>query len=468
MVSDSVFVQPVADELRILWVSPGEAAAPGREVWRQARGTRLESAATGEESLLRLRGAALDAVVGCFPLPGWTPESWLEEVRRVDRAVHVVICDEQGSTSEAVRLVKLGADQYFDRRVAAADVAREVALLAERRRPDARAPRRQRDEPWRTFLIGRSRGMENLNELVRLVGPRRSTVLVSGETGTGKELVARALHMASPRAAQPMVAVNCSALPENLLEAELFGHVKGAFTGAAGHRVGRFEQAHRSTLFLDEIGELPLELQAKLLRVLQEREFQRLGSSETVRVDVRVVAATNVDLAENVAQGRFREDLYYRLNVVPLHLPPLRERRGDVAALAEHFIAKICADEGLPAKLLTREAIERLESYSWPGNVRQLQNAIEMAVALSGERRTLYPADFPLAAAPSRPGRNSVPVVALPDDGLDFEETVSEFERAILKQALERTAGNKKQAAEMLRLKRTTLSAKWKTLEATA
>jgi DNA-binding NtrC family response regulator len=325
--------------------------------------------------------------------------------------------------------------------------------------------------PWKHFLVGESPAMEDVDRIIGLVGPRRCTVLISGETGTGKEMVARAIHMASPRASQPMVAVNCSALPENLLEAELFGHVKGAFTGATGQRIGRFEQAHNSTLFLDEIGEMPLDLQAKLLRVLQEREFQRLGSSETVKIDVRVIAASNVDLEERVREGRFRADLYYRLNVVPIQMPPLRRRTSDLPQLVSHFIEKVCRLEQMPVKRLAPAAIERLAGYTWPGNVRQLENAVEMAVVLSAERLVLYPGDFPLPVEPVRTGFSSSafsPTVPFPDGGLDFEQTVNHFERSILEQALQRTRGNKKMAAEMLRLKRTTLSAKLRSLEAAA
>ena len=318
--------------------------------------------------------------------------------------------------------------------------------------------------------------MADVARIIRLVAPRRCTVLISGETGTGKEMTARALHMASPRAAHPLVAVNCSALPENLLEAELFGHTKGAFTGAVGQRIGRFEQADGGTLFLDEIGDLPLDLQAKLLRVLQEREFQRLGSSETIKVDVRVIAASNVDLEEKVRAGEFREDLYYRLNVVPIAMPPLRERLADIPLLVGHFIAKICRLEQMPLKRALPETLDRLASCAWPGNVRQLENAVEMAVVLSGERAILYPADFPLPRQfERRPGDRLQPVnllahplVPVPDDGLDFERIVGDFERSILDQALQKTGGNKKMAAEMLRLKRTTLSAKLRSLEAAA
>jgi transcriptional regulator with GAF, ATPase, and Fis domain len=318
-------------------------------------------------------------------------------------------------------------------------------------------------------LIGGSREMRQLHHIIHLVASRRSTVLITGETGTGKELAARALHLGGKRSSGPMISVNCHALPESLLESELFGHVRGAFTGAIQNRMGRFEQAQGGTLFLDEIGELPMDLQAKLLRVLQEREFQRLGSSETIKVDIRVVAATNCDLPRRIEEGKFREDLYYRLNVVPLEMPPLRNRRDDVPMLAAHFVEKSCRAESIPLKMLTAEALERLCAYSWPGNVRQLENVVEMAIALSEERRTLIPLDFRLPAPARQPSHViGGPVVAVPDTGLDYEQTLAVIERSILEQALRKTGGNKKAAADMLHLKRTTLSAKVRTLEQAA
>ena len=317
---------------------------------------------------------------------------------------------------------------------------------------------------WERLMIGESSEIRQVIHIIRMVGPRRATVLITGETGAGKEVAARALHLAGPRARGPLVAVNCTALPENLLESELFGHVRGAFTGAVQSRVGRFEQAQGGTIFLDEIGDLPLELQAKLLRVLQEREFQRLGSSDTVQVDVRVVAATNCDLERRIAEGRFREDLFYRLNVVPIQMPPLRRRPGDIPLLARHFVERVCAAEGVPLKAFTAEAFSWLSSYGWPGNVRELENVIEMAVAMSGDRGVLEARDFPLAGRAGAWG--APPSPAVPDCGMNYEETVASIERGILRQALAKTGGNKKAAAEMLGLKRTTLSAKVRSLEA--
>jgi transcriptional regulator with GAF, ATPase, and Fis domain len=314
--------------------------------------------------------------------------------------------------------------------------------------------------------VGESRPMRHVVDVIRLVGARRCTVLISGETGTGKEMAARALHLSGPRAQRPLVTVNCSALPEHLLEAELFGHVKGAFTGAVSNRIGRFEQADKGTLFLDEIGEMPLDLQAKLLRVLQERELQRLGSSETIHVDVRVIAASNANLAERIRQGRFRQDLYYRLNVVPLRMPSLRERRGDIPMLVDHFVAKVCRNEGVPRKRVTDEAKERLRGLSWPGNVRQLENMVEMAVAISDDRESLCAADFGLAPEALNAGPVETPGgIAAVLKPMKFETAVSNFERSILTMALTKTGGNKTAAAEMLGMKRTTLIMKLRGLQ---
>jgi DNA-binding NtrC family response regulator len=449
------------DELLAQWALDGERSAAV-----------VECVSSGLAGLERLKTCSYDAVVAALPMEDWTGEELLEEIGRVNAMVPVVLRDREGSMTEAVRLVKLGAYHYFGAQFHQEDLSRVVESAVEyhRSRQLALLGSSLTRESWRGMLVGESQPMQNIAQIIRLVGGRRCTVLITGETGSGKEMIARAVHMASSRSHLPMVAVNCHALPENLLEAELFGHVRGAFTGALNNRVGRFEQAHRSTIFLDEIGDMPLDLQAKLLRVLQEREFQRLGSSETVRVDVRVIAATNTDLAERIRQGRFREDLYYRLNVVPMHVPPLRDRLDDIALLANHFIEKICRQEDIPLKMAPPETFERLRRHDWPGNVRQLENSVEMAIVLSGDRRTLLAGDFPLPVVASARRRASgcMPVIALPDSGLDFEATVSRIERSILDQALARTRGNKKQAADMLGLKRTTLAAKLRMLEAVA
>jgi len=426
--------------------------------------------ASPEEALERLKGTKFDAVTIHLPLEQWDAEDLLDQIHRTQAMVPVIVCDREGTVADAVRFTKLGA--FCFTKAEDRDEFKQILQWASeynQSRDLATLGHAISGEPWRKFLVGESRAMQQVMQVIRLVGKRRSTVLISGETGAGKEMVARAIHLASDRGNLPMVAVNCTALPENLLEAELFGHVKGAFTGAINQRIGRFEQAHRGTLFLDEVGDLPLDIQAKLLRVLQEREFQRIGSSETIKVDVRVIAATNIDLEQAVRDGKFREDLYYRLNVVPLRVPALRDRPTDIPILVHHLIDKICSQEGLEPRRLARETLERLSHYSWPGNVRQLENAVEMAIALSGDRDTLYPADFPLPLSPRVESRapSAWPAIALPDEGLDLTQIVADMERTILEQALRKTGGNKAQAAGMLRLKRTTLSAKLRSLSAT-
>lgn len=460
--------------MRLLWLVPEEDSARSNpESGRlELAGWTVEVVHSAWAALDSLVHSTYDAVVAHFPAPEWTAEEWLEEVLRVQPLMPVLIREAEPRFERAVRLTRMGAFHYLGDPLDSDALSGllEEAVRWRRQCERARYGGDPGAEPWRRLLIGESRAMRRIVETIRLVARRRCTVLITGDTGTGKEVVARAIHMASGRGHLPMVAVNCSAIPETLLEAELFGHVKGAFTGAIHHRMGRFEQAHRSTLFLDEIGDMPLDLQAKLLRVLQERELQRLGSSEVVAVDVRVLAASNADLEERIRQGRFREDLYYRLNVVPIHLPPLAERAGDIPLLVAHFLEKICSREDIPPKRISGEAMERLAAYCWPGNVRQLENAVEMAVILSGERELLVPSDFPLPSPVQWKALNaaSLPSIRLPDEGMDFERTIARIEHSLLEQALRRSNGNKKQAAELLRLKRTTFSAKLKSLQTAA
>ncbi len=423
----------------------------------------LQEAASWWQCLKQLAEEKHDILVTGTDLDDIAVDRLIEEALRLCPTLTVVVLARQPDYSEAARLARLGADDYLplppetpfsaDEVVGGITRAHENNLLRT-------SPGQGEVSEAAAELVGRSKAIGSVNRLIKLIAPRQSTVLITGRTGTGKELVARAIHAASPRAARPLVVVNCGAIPEHLIEAELFGHVKGAFTGAISHRVGRFEQAHGGVIFLDEVGEMPLEMQSKQLRVLQEREFQRVGSSETIKVDVRVVAATNCDLKELVQQGKFREDLYYRLNVVPMSLPSLAERVEDLPSLVQHLLAKICRQEGLPLVRVAPETVIRLMEYSWPGNVRQLENAIEKAVALSGDRQILYPSDFPLPAPAAGTAPAVAPDVRLPDEGIDFDSVVGLFERSLLEQALERTGGNKKRAAELLRIKRTTFAAK--------
>lgn len=332
-------------------------------------------------------------------------------------------------------------------------------------------------------LIGMSASMRQVASSVRLVAQKGCTVLIEGETGTGKEVVARQIHSLSRCARGPWVAVNCGAIPENLLEAELFGYVKGAFTGASGSRTGKFEAANRGTIFLDEIGEMPLAVQAKLLRVLQEREVERLGSNERIPLDVRVIAATNRSLPDLIRQGRFRQDLYYRLNVFRIVVPALRERMSDIGALARHFVSRLCRMEKSETRRIAPSALRALISHDWPGNVRELENAIERALVLCSSREMIEADDLALedprtGLLPEAANQGPIPIAEnfrsrsagvqeplLPTGGIDYQEALEAFELSLLRQAIVRTRGNKTAAADLLRLKRTTLSARLRTLE---
>jgi DNA-binding NtrC family response regulator len=319
-------------------------------------------------------------------------------------------------------------------------------------------------------MVAESAEMRTALAEIDTIAPFNTSVLITGETGTGKELAARRLHARSRRSHSPFVALNCAAVPESLLEDELFGHVRGAFTGAGEDRAGRFEQADGGTLFLDEIGDMPPSLQAKLLRVLQEREFERLGAARTVRVDVRVVAATSADLEQRIRQGLFRLDLYYRLNVVRIDLPPLRQRPADVPAIADAVLGRFCREAGLPSKTLAAETVATLMAYDWPGNVRQLRNTLERAAAMSGAADTIYPEDLPAevrrsAVQPPDQPADTTTVCESRPDGVPLDAVLENVERRLLLDALRRTNGNKLQAARSLGIKRTTFAARLKRLQ---
>jgi DNA-binding NtrC family response regulator len=370
-----------------------------------------------------------------------------------------------GDIGSAVRLMKLGDSDYIQKPFVRDElILRLRKALEERRlRWESRELQERSGGASVGNLIGESLPMLHVKELIQSVAPKRSTVLLVGETGTGKELVARAIHLNSSRKDYPMVTVNCGAIPATLMEAEFFGHEKGAFTDAAHLRTGRLEQANRGTLFLDEIGSMPYDLQGKLLRVLQERECQRIGGTQTIKLDIRFIAATNVTLEEKVKSGSFREDLYYRLNVFPIFLPPLRERRDDIPLLVPHLLEKVCQREGIPAKRMSQEAMKILMQHDWPGNVRQLENVLEMATILAGKRDYLLPDDLPPLCRPPEP--EFATRVEVPPEGVDFNQLVSQFERALIEEGLKRANGRRSQAAELLGLKRTTLLEKLKRLE---
>jgi transcriptional regulator with GAF, ATPase, and Fis domain len=410
-------------------------------------------------------GRSLQVILIELPMPTSVIQATLEQAHNLPVPIPVLIYDQDGTLDESLIRPPMAAFHHITGSLTLEELGAQVeSARLEVRTAGASA---ETQEPWRDLLIGESRPMRDLHAMVRLVSPRQSTVLITGETGTGKEMVARAIHMAGKRSATRMVPVNCAAIPENLVESELFGHAKGAFTGAVNDRIGRFEQANRGTIFLDEIGEIPLPVQPKLLRVLQERELQRVGGTGTIQIDTRVVAASNTDLELAVAERRFREDLLYRLNVVPIRVPPLRERASDIPLLAEHFIEKLCRREVLRPKALSSSALRRLMDYEWPGNVRQLEHAIEMAVTLSGEREQLYAGDIQLSDPKSVPAAGE-PEINLRSSCVNFDEVMAQVEKLLLQEALRKCDGNKAKAAHLLGLPRTTLLYKVKTLETCA
>src|SRR6187549_1680548 len=429
----------------------------------------VEQAGSGEQALQRLADFAFDVLITDLRLPGINGRDVLDAALERYPEIIAIVITGFGTVKDAVDAIKQGASDFITKPFQFDALLHVLRSAVEQRRLKSENAylRSQLEERYRIDgLVGSSRIMRDLFQLLETVAATSSTVLITGETGTGKELAARAIHHNSPRRANRFVALNCSAIPETLLEAELFGHTRGAFTGAIGNRQGRLEQAHKGTLFLDEVGTMSAALQMKLLRVLQEREFERVGDSNTIKVDVRVIAATNSDLTKMVAEGQFREDLYYRLNVIPVQLPPLRERKEDIPLLVQHFLTKFRADgiaagQSRPPLTVAQDAMRRLMAYAWPGNVRQLENAIERAVAISAGRTQIDAADLPVeiqqAQEPALPS-----TVSLPEDGLDLDAFVAHVERELIERSLERTGGNKGRAAKLLNLKRTTLVEKLK------
>jgi DNA-binding NtrC family response regulator len=416
----------------------------------------------------RLNAFAYDALIVDLRLPDDDGREVLTAALRRYPGIPVIVMTGSGDAAEAVEAMKLGAADFLFKPFKLAHLSRvlESALEAPRLRLESAALRAQLQGGVRfESVLGQSASMRALFKSLELISPLNSTVLISGETGTGKELIARSIHKASARAGERFVAFNSAAIPEPLAEAELFGHVKGAFTGAVGSRVGRFELAHRGTLFIDEVGLMSMSLQAKLLRAIQEREIERVGDSKTIKFDARIIAATNVDLKKLVKEGTFREDLYYRLNVVKVALPSLRERREDIPLLVRHFVQKSCASNNLALKTVAQEAMRVLMNFDWPGNVRQLENAVEHAVAMAGHDKEIAAHTLPEdIIAPERSA--VVPTVAIPDEGIHLTSVVSELERDLILRCLEKTGGNKRQAARLLNLSRTTLIDKLQRLNA--
>ncbi|MDQ6699200.1 MAG: sigma-54 dependent transcriptional regulator [Acidobacteriota bacterium] len=430
----------VEDEEKLRRIIELHLASEGYEVFK---------AASAEEALPRMDRA--DLILSDLRLPGMDGLAMLALIRRQNLHAPVIVMTAYGTVENAVEAMKSGAADFLlkpfslDHLSAVVRKAMEVRHLRDENR-------KLREELGRRYtfdnIVGRSSPMQEIFATVMRVAPTRATVLLAGESGVGKDLIARAIHFHSPRRDRPLVKINCTALPENLMESELFGYEKGAFTGANVSKPGKFEQADTGTVFLDEIGDVPPSVQVKLLRVLQEREFERLGSNKTRHIDVRVIAATNQDLRAVLEQGTFREDLYYRLNVVPIEIPPLRERKQDIPFLAEHFVEKLVADTGSRVENITQAAIERLMTYHWPGNVRELENVIERSLVMcSGS--TLDAADIKLDVPRARTVSGEL---ALPE-GMSLDQ----YEQELIRQALKKADGNKSQAARLLGLTRNAL-----------
>ncbi len=437
---------------RILIVEDEDKLRRVLELQLRSADFEVEQAATAEAALKLVDHT--DLVLTDLRLPGMDGLELIHMIRRQNTRTPIVVMTAFGTIETAVDAMKAGAADFLlkpfslDHMMTVIRKALEVRALEDENR-------KLREELGHRYefdnIIGRSAPMQEIFATIERVAPTRATVLLAGESGVGKDLIARAIHFKSPRRDRPFVKINCTALPENLMESELFGYEKGAFTGANTVKPGRFEQADTGTAFLDEIGDVPAAIQVKLLRVLQEREFERLGSNKTRHIDVRIVAATNQDLRAALEQGTFREDLYYRLNVVPLNIPPLRERPEDIPFLAEHFVKKLAAANASPVESITEEAIQKLLTYHWPGNVRELENVIERSLVLSAGTR-LEAADIRLDTAPRARER-----AAGAEDFLPEGVTLDEYEQAIIREALRRAAGNKSQAARLLGLTRNAL-----------
>ncbi len=432
------------------------------EIIRQAcrrilepEGISMLEAGDATTALKLLEQHEIDLVLTDLRLPDLSGIEVLRRVKEFDPYVEVIIVTGHGSVNTAVEAMKLGAYDYIEKPFRPDELRALVMKALERRRlrKENLSLKKHLSTQYIKNLVGGSRAMAKVYKLISIVAPTSSTVLITGESGTGKELVARAIHFNSPRKDAPFVVVDCGLIPDDLLEAELFGYKKGAFTGALEHRQGLIEDAQGGTLFLDEIGNLPSGLQAKLLRLLQEKEYRPLGARESKRADIRVVAATNRDLKEMVRKGKFREDLFYRLNIFPIHLPPLRERKEDIPLLANHFLRKYSSELGKPIKSITAEAMKRLVEYHWPGNVRELENTIQRAVLLA-EGDVIEPASLSLQAE-----EDSIRVPGNIEELKELkkrlrQKAVESAERLFVLSALERNSWNITRAAEDVGMQR--------------
>ena len=438
---------------RVLIVDDEKSMREFLSIVLRKEGHDVTVAAHGPEALSLIDKEIYDLIISDIKMPGLSGLDLLKAVKAVSPSTIVLMMTAFASTETAVEAMREGAYDYLTKPFKIDEVKLLVKNALERKQlQDENARLKQVVHERASFeqIVGRSEKLNKVLDLIRKVADANSNVLIFGESGTGKELVARAIHYNSRRRERPFVTVNCSALPEPLLESELFGHMKGSFTGAISNKEGLFEIANDGTIFLDEIGETPLGIQVKLLRVLQEKEFRRVGGTRDMKIDVRIVAATNRDLEKAIADGRFREDLYYRLDVIPIHLPPLRERPEDIPLLVESFLQKFTQEMGKTIARIEPEAVDLLSQQEWKGNVRELENVVERLVALAGTG-TIGPEQ--VCECLPRSSEDSAPMI-LPPNGVDLEGMIAAIERDFLLKALQRTHGHKSRAAALLGLSR--------------
>jgi two-component system response regulator PilR (NtrC family) len=428
------------------------------EITFRKEGHRVEVAHDVPSARRKLESQIFDIIISDVRMPGDSGVDLLKLTKEIAPDAFFLLITGVPTVETAIAAINAGADRYVIKDHELVDqlrrAVREVSQSLKWKKEAGYLRRELRRLTGLDNIIGQSPKMRAIFELIQTVAPQTSRVLITGESGTGKELVARAIHENSQRAQAPFITINCGAFPESLLESELFGYMKGAFTGANENRQGLFQAAHGGTLFMDEIGNMSLTMQVKLYRVLQEGKVRPIGSTDESDVDVRIIAATNKDFEKEIAEGRFREDLYYRLSVIPLHLPPLRERREDIPLLARHFLEKFRKVMEKPIESITPEAMSRLESYDWPGNVRELENTLERAVALeAGREITLRVLPDRIAGyAPGGSAAGTSGVSEFPPDGLDFEREIADAERRYLQAALENSEGVRTRAADLLKI----------------
>lgn len=424
----------------------------------------VDGASDGAEAIEMVKNDIYDLVISDLKMPNMSGIELIRQLRTINSSIVVIIMTGFGTIESAVEAVKEGAFHYITKPFELDDVAMlvEKALAFKQIKSENEILKKQVKDKYNfENIIGCSDNLKEVFEIVKKVSETDSNILILGDSGTGKELIARAIHYNSKRTARPLIPVNCGAIPENLLESELFGYVKGAFTGAVTSKTGKFEAAQGGTIFLDEIGDMSLKLQVKILRVLQEKKFEPVGSTHSTETDVRVIAATHHDLEEMVAQGRFREDLYYRLNVIPVVIPPLRERISDVPLLIKHFMALYARENKLEQPMLSEVVMDLFMNYKWPGNIRELENTVERLVVLKPGAQ-IDPKDLPEKFSQLNNSSFFKTGFSIPDGGISLKNVVEEVENSLIRKALDKTNWNKNKAAHLLRLNRTTLVEKIK------